>query len=64
MRRRLETIPSRVRMYRASALAKPKEKRKDNVFVGLTFLLGRDGEARHDVEALGAVHHQRAGAAL
>lgn len=28
------------------------------------FLLSRDGEARHDVKALGAVHHQWAGAAL
>ena len=35
-----------------------------SVFVSLTFLLGRDGEARHEVQALGAVHHQWAGAAL
>lgn len=30
----------------------------------LTFLLRSDGKARHDVQALRAVHHQRAGAAL
>lgn len=35
-----------------------------SVYVSLTFLLGRDGEARHDVKALGAVHHQRTGTAL
>lgn len=34
------------------------------VFAPLTFLLSGDGESRHDVEALGAVHHQWAGTAL
>lgn len=70
MRRRLETIPSRIRKQRVRPLALhkckiTKEKNaKRSVFVSLTLLLGRDGKARHDVEALGAVHHQRAGTAL
>lgn len=41
-----------------------EENVQQSVFISLTFLFGRDGEARHDVEALGAVHHQWAGAAL
>lgn len=70
MRRRLETIPSTIKRYRASALVfhgcriTGDENVLRSAFALLTFLLGSDGEARHDVEALGAVHHQWAGAAL
>lgn len=69
IRRRLETTPSKIRGYRALALVfydskLTAETMQGPVFVRLTFLLGRYGEARHDVKALGAVHYQWAGAAL
>lgn len=43
---------------------KQEEKVSPSAFALLTFLLWCDSEARHDVKALRAVHHQRASAAL
>lgn len=63
MRCRLETTPSTARGEQW-VNAEESEMRVDVRVRFHTFLLGGNRKTRHDVQALGAVHHQWAGAAL
>lgn len=63
MRCRLETTPSTVRGEQW-VNTEESEMRVDVRVWFHTFLLGGNRKTRHDVQALGAVHHQWAGAAL